>query len=370
MFHTIEVFIKLTNREYFCWLSTFLKLARDLKAEFHSIEENETVHEYIFKGFKDKGVNILLKSYECNEFKYYEMSIILNPKRLLELNEYVDVARAEDLPLISREFKKVMLSLKNKFNEHCSDEFIFIYHNLINYKVKRIDYCVNVRFNDVDKVIKLIKRGDIPHHFFEYTEYDKKSKRKKTCKDSFYLISKSRSITVNIYAKYNQMKKEKYYKNIDVSKAKGILRVEIQCRLHKITAIARAFNLDSQVIFNLATNDIAKRIILYYLYHTIGFQDFIIFKKAKERINSYDGYTAKTKNKMLKILKLISEKRSMFAARQAYGNDKEFYKIVNKIKKLDINPITVPEAWDMEISNPASRIVKELMPINKITDIN
>lgn len=370
MFHTVEIFIKISNREYFCWLNTFYSIADKRKAQFYPIEESEHEHEYIFRGFENSGINIFLRSYECESYKYYEMSIILNPKRLLKNNEYIDVAREEELPVIATRFKRIMLLLKEEFNKKCLDEFIYIYHNLLNYNVRRIDYCVNVKVNNVDKVINLIKRGDIPKKFYEYTEYDKKSKRKVSGKDSFYLMSKSGNITINIYAKYNQMKKDKYYKDIDITKAKGILRIEVQCKSKKIRSIEQAFALESRDIFSLATYDIARREILCYLYKTIGFEDYTTFKKAKVKINGCENLKAKTKTKMIEILRLINQKRSIYRAREIYDDDNKFYKLLNKIKKLDINPVTVPEEWKMEVSNPVCGIVKELMSTHEKVNIN
>lgn len=73
---------------------------------------------------------------------------------------------------------------------------------------------------------------------------------------------------------------------------------------------------------------------------------------------------------MTEVLELVNRKRSIHQARLAYNEDlqdpkelKKFNSIVKKIRKSDINPVTIPVNWGYKhIPNLVVEMDKELMP--------
>ena len=128
-----------------------------------------------------------------------------------------------------------------------------------HYKIKRIDYCVNFSLSELapgcssDQVMKLIRRGDVPPHFREWTEFDSTAHRMKSKPDSFYLICKSANI--NCYGKQVELR-ERNQKNPGsisqaiLKEAQDIIRFEVQCKYPKVYALSRRAEKDGNDSIN------------------------------------------------------------------------------------------------------------------------
>lgn len=52
---------------------------------------------------------------------------------------------------------------------------------------------------------------------------------------------------------------------------------------------------------------------------------------------------------MIEALELINLKRSIWKARDEYENNKiRFNEAIRRIKKMGINPVTIPEGWGIQ----------------------
>ena len=127
----------------------------------------------------------------------YIVDVIVNPKTLSDMDNYITAATYCDM-------KMAIICFNNEM-EKISPLLKLFY----DYNIKRIDYCINFYLKELapecsqEQIINLLKRGDIPPSYQEWSEYDKKSHRDKRKPESFYLYNSS--VTINCYSKYMQL---------------------------------------------------------------------------------------------------------------------------------------------------------------------
>jgi hypothetical protein len=332
-------------------------LSKNNKTRYYTLNEN--YEKTVFNCFTESGINIITKEFKIDKYVYYQIAIVFTPKRLLKNKEFIEVTTEEDLKKVKKEFSCIMTPLKKEYGKKDKYKSICIFHNLENYYVKRIDFCVNIVCENSTKIMQLIRRGDIPSNFKPYLKEDKRAKIKKMPKGSFYISSNS--VVINFYDKHYQVSKDNYYKDIDISNSEGIIRFEVQCKSQKVNNIKNKYDMDDKSIFNIATSEIAKQTLVYYLKKTIGLEDYFTLEEARIKINNSNGYRENTKIEMINIIELINKKRNIPRARLAYsGKEEKFNKVLKKIKELGINPVTIPLNWEIDyLPNPIHEIEKK-----------
>ena len=143
----------------------------------------------------------------------------------------------------------------------------------------------------------LISRGDIPHFFSEWQEYDPTSHRMKSKPESFYLINKS--VTINCYSKYvellNRSQRRESQGFSPISKdvldlAYGIICFEVQCKYQKTYQLSKNTERFGDLIHNkyesLFTPTTCCNIIDHYFYRVIGKGDWYDIRSAITRIRA------------------------------------------------------------------------------------
>ncbi len=179
-----------------------------------------------------------------------------------------------------------------------------------HYKIKRIDYCVNFSLSELapgcssDQVMKLIRRGDVPPHFREWTEFDSTAHRMKSKPDSFYLICKSANI--NCYGKQVELR-ERNQKNPGsisqaiLKEAQDIIRFEVQCKYPKVYALSRRAEKDG--------NDSINK-----------YQDLLKYKTCLEVVNQhYEMAVGRGNWFTLSEAEKIIMRQSYYRPRSAWG---------------------------------------------------
>lgn len=138
---------------------------------------------------KDHGVKWMLRSdMQSDAYKEYTIEATINPKILGGNCDYINAATEDDMEVAAINFNRMARSISP------------VLRTFEHYKIKRIGYCVNFSLSELapgcssDQVMKLIRRGDVPPHFREWTEFDSTAHRMKSKPDSFYLICKSANI--------------------------------------------------------------------------------------------------------------------------------------------------------------------------------
>lgn len=387
MFHTTLLFQKIHSSDYYSLSSSLADLSRERKARHYPDPICPDLHIYTL--YSEFGIIIMLRrrkskgsqTFSVNEhvfdpngqyMSYHAIEIRLNPKVLIEENEYVKVARESDYREIYSRFKQVLKPLQKLFEEYNSKK-VYRFNDLSTYQVNRFDYCINIRTELHEDYMELIRRADVPAKFKVIYEVDADSGRRKNYKQSFYIQTEKRSVTINIYNKEYQMHREfEGYERLD--DASKIIRIEIQCFPAKTNNMKQKHKWEYRDFMNFANDDIARDMIYSYYEKTVGFEDYFTLDEAKRLIQSCDKYQQKTKENMIKVVMLVNQKRSIYKARLAYSDDlgnredvEKFNKIIKKIRKSGINPVTIPVNWGYEhIPNLVEGMDKEFTRLLRI----
>lgn len=188
-----------------------------------------------------RGIKWQIYFSDCKHgFSIYTIKATINPKILSRTIDYITAADYDDMNIaiinFNEESKRISPLLKIFFD----------------YKITRIDYCANICLDDFipgcdpERIMALIKRGDIPPHYKEWMIYDNIEHRMKSRPESFYLYTKS--VTINYYSKYMQLlnrSQENIKKRYDpipqetIDAARSIIRFEVQFKYFKTYAASK-----------------------------------------------------------------------------------------------------------------------------------
>lgn len=190
-------------------------------------------------------------------------------------------------------------------------------------------------------------------------KFDPISRRNLPYDDAFYLESKS--VVFSIYDKYSQMSRNKPdYK--DIEEARNIIRVEVQCKKNKTNYMKSSQGWFNKSLTNYADEEMCQKTLLFYYKKIIGFGDYYTLSAARSKILDNEKLREESKLNMLGLLELVNEKRGIWKARPYYKGE-DFDKILARLNKEGINPVTIPAHWGIrELPNLVHEIVKEFMP--------
>ena len=299
---------------------------------------------YETNALKEHGFNkIILKKIKVDErysHDYLSITIILNPSKLINKGDEYTI-KESDLEEIKTAFKSVL----NKIHIGLP--------SLENWEVSRIDYAINIKTRYVKEYIKLFQRGDKPKGFKEL--YCTKSRRRKQLEGSFYLFNKS--VAINFYDKEDQLSK----KNFNRDGVEDLLRLEVQCNKTKVNNIKYQKGFRTSYAKNFLQVDLSKEYINTYYDKTIGSGDYYKLSKAIQMVED-SNYTRTMKKKLVEVLRAISKHRSIWKARkESKYSRNSFNKYLNLIRALNINPVTIPNEWEVNfLKNPQDLIcIKE-----------
>lgn len=190
---------------------------------------------------KDHGIRWMIRcDIRNNGYSEYTLEVRINPKVLGGVHDYITAANGGDMDVVILNFNRISRGISP------------LLYTFECYGFKRIDYCINLVLSELapgctsEQVMALIRRGDIPPHYEEWTQYDERSHRMKSSPDSFYLTSQS--VNINCYRKSVELQKrmEKESKKAEpsitqatVDEAQDVIRFEVQCKYHKVYTLSR-----------------------------------------------------------------------------------------------------------------------------------
>lgn len=286
------------------------------------------------------------------------INITLNPKVLIEQYNSPHITNIDDIEIVKTEFNDYIQRI---LGEDMSSQL----GSFDDWGCSRIDYAVDIIFGDPQPYVKLLKRSDNINVFFT-DRYRNKGGRYLECK----------STTVNFYPKKEEIEKHKdRYSDLseeEIREMDNIIRFEIQCKSPKLNNIKKRFGYEEKSVQNMLTAAHSQEIILYYYDKLIGEQDFYSLTEAEKIINVSD-LTTRLKHKLIDILRLIAQTRSISNARDQYvngvnlrqpskylkGKRATFNENLREIRKLGINPITIPRKWGLaKLDNPRRLILE------------
>lgn len=371
-FHTLTLFLILTEKDARQLMKDFKKYSLDtglikifpvegnglqLKSD-STLKKNKNFRVDYYQE-EDRGIDWTIRYNNWSkEFKSYIIEVTINPKILAGIKDYVTAATYGD-----------METAITNFNQEAKRISPVLQH-FGCYSLKSIHYCINFLLDDFDvtvspeSMMELVRKADIPPYYKEWMEYCIKSHRMKSDPTSFYL--KNQSININIYNKYQEMKKrseERVKKGLSpipeelIEAAKNIIRFEVQCKYRKMYSLSNrakeAGNTKTNKFENLLSDDACKSAINDYFNKVIGKGDWYTLQGAIRIIESYN-FNKQRKRRLIDALQLVNKCRSVATAKASFQGDdlKAFKETLKDLSELGINPVTIPKDWGVKhISN-------------------
>lgn len=387
-FHTLSVYLKRTVKD----LDKVQEVLESNKKKFYPVKSDSSkTYPVVFTRYyyteMYKGLSWrLMKRYSSPRYTGHVTYHYDNP-------DDPDNPREEDRPcsitakinpkyLVKRDTKYTTAAdssyiepMIEKFN-HEASKISPILEEFDSYSLSRNDYCINFDLANLEinsfpeTYMNLIKQGDIPPHFTEYKKYDENdvSHRKKSDGDSFYL--KNKSLNINCYNKYAQMKKQDP-DNPDLEKYRYIIRFEIQCKYLKIRYMMKQIkDCDGikEVLHALLDDDVCTKILLNYYNKTIGMGDYYSLKDARNIVKS-KNYHRNKESRLIAALELVSKRRGIFHAKSHLDGKKldEFKRSIKDLGEIGVNPVTLPQGLTVKfLPNLMKAYLSELEKQNQI----
>ncbi len=296
--------------------------------------------------------DITFNNWDSN-FQSYIIKATINPKILSGIPDYITAATYHDMGAAITNFN------------HEAKRISPLLKSFKDYKLNRLDYCLNFDLKelapgcDYQQIISLIKSGNIPPHFQEWTVYDSSAHRKKSRPESFYLYNSS--TTLNCYSKYMQLQnqtlknEQKGYPPVPLTTldaAHDIIRFEVQCKYSKMYNLSckatQSGNSEYNKYSTLLSNEICTDIIEAYYNKTIGRGDWYSFQNAVHIIKG-QNYNIQKEKRLIDALRSVSRHHGISKALSLYqgGELKSFKQTLNELQSLNINPVTIPSNWDI-----------------------
>lgn len=306
-------------------------------------------------GDGNRGIKWCIRKSEwCNDFIDYIVEATINPKILADITDYLTAATYNDIDLAAANFNKI------------SHEISPLLHSFSDYRITRIDYCVNISLDEFIpectpmRLMNLIKRSNIPPHYEEWMKYDNTAHRTKSRPESFYL--KSKSVNINYYSKYLQLL-NKSKENVDrgyppidqktLDASRNIYRFEVQCKYYKIFSMSQkakeAGDRGINKYKSLLDPVICTTIVSDYYEKVIGKGDWYTLSEAIRIIKS-QGFNYQREDRLIKALGYVSKCRSLARAKESCPDEmlNAFIRTLKELENLNINPVTIPREWHIE----------------------
>ncbi len=321
-YHTFELAYSLTPFENKSYTDLLYKSGKTY------IDKYEYVPTVVCETLKKHGIIIKIQQFTKNEYTHYVMYYRINPRRVMEKNNYIGLFNAKDTDRMMDKVNKHLKSINMPSADNC--------------KIHRIDFCTNIVMSGQDEIfeyIKLLQRGFYPKKYESELFYDMTAKRSKFPKNSCNIIKK-KLVKITYYNKYDQLQENKYCQNTE--EAINILRAEIQCEKRKVRHLIDKFGYTKVRTFLKHSDEMGNYVFNHYANKFCGSGDFY---KIDEIYRKIDKSKVKTKSKeMMKELIWLSAKHSSVqkAIHKLRWNYKTTSNILKKFDNIGVSPIVIP----------------------------
>ena len=364
-FHTMTLTRSLTYSDYEKLLFDFktysektpLKMYRKKGKDYVLYTPSETYLPpdiKIYYNGKNQGIQWHIYQDVCFLGLRYIVEARINPKFLAGIHDYLTAATGSDMniAIINFYFTCQKISpLLGKFHD---------------YKIKRIDYCVNICLDDFkiscspEQIMSLIKRSDIPPHYKEWMEYDNTSHRMKSRPESFYLCSNS--VNINYYSKYLQLLNlanfyiRNGYNPVDqetLDASRNIYRFEVQYKYFKTYSLSKKLENTEDTSPNISMQFFQPltciEVVSSYYEKVIGRGDWYTLHEAIQKIKS-KNFNSQKEKRLVDAVQYVSQCRSLAKAKASYQGYElaAFKRTLKVLSSFNINPVTIPKEWGIK----------------------
>lgn len=364
-FHTMTLYLSLTYSDYEKLLFDFknysektpLKMYRKKGKDYVLYTPSEDylpIDLKIYFDGRDHGIQGHIYWNSHSEMSEYTVEARINPKLLAGVTNYLIAANYDDMNIAIINFNlesKKISPLLGKFND---------------YRIKRIDYCVNICLDDFkiscspEQIMNLIRRSDIPPHYKEWMKYDNTSHRMKSRPESFYLCSNS--VNINYYSKYLQLLNlanfymRNGYSPVEqeiLDDSKNIYRFEVQCKYFKTYSLSRKLEETEDTGPNISMQFFQPltciEVVSSYYERVIGRGDWYTLQEAIQKIKS-KNLNSQREQRLIDALQHVNQCRSLAKAKASYqGYELDAFKrTLKELSSFNINPVTIPKEWGIK----------------------
>lgn len=368
-YHTFSFFQKLSEEDYLSLCIHFRKYQNqnpDMKG-YPIKDQRGNIIGWKYSYRQNKGIQwMLLCNKAKNGFSWQGITSIINPKALVESN-YIVAAGESDLEVVEEIFNQEVARISP------------ILWQFGRSSVNRADFCMNLDVKELglpcapEQMMALLKRGNIPKHYQEWSVYDQKLHRQKTDKSSFYLQGKS--VNINYYWKYPQQADDRHPNFLFREASRNVIRLEVQYKYLKLYPLAKHsgkkskyeiswgdFSLEefyeriqdeqmqspSVLVDVILSNEIANQISRKYFFKIIGKGDYFILDLARKIVQSYH-YRHDKEERMLFALEMVNQYHGIARAKSKLPVYElpDFKRSIKDLNSIMVNPVTIPRRWGM-----------------------
>lgn len=292
---------------------------------------------YITNAFSEFGFQeIRLRS---ASWGHYSIEVRLRPQLTIDKDGYYFVTKVSEF-----------IGVQNVFNYVLKDILSLKVPDFFDWTAKRIEAAVDIRLPEqlIPQYLSLYKKGFIPEYFWN----NDRTKEYISSVTNCYLMSENK--TVNWYNRYETLlikEKESGKEFRDFTLTKGVLRFETQVRDGK------------EKVRELLSQQRLKNEVMKFYKLIVGKGDYHSLKRAEQIINQRVRNSQKRQT-LIYMLKFIEQCGGVTNAKEVYvkgmnakASADKFGKILKKIRDLNINPVLIPEDWEIDyIENPYAKI--------------
>ena len=285
------------------------------------------IYEHIFQLIPNLDENVLVKQELLSHF--YETGNIWYFQRYEEYYEHLFKVRRIDFTYDCSYMPNQYITLINRGYSFQRNSYKRCY-----YESKEL--LEEIEDNELDEEIEVLIDEILDENSFQ--------------SDVKCIYYKSKSLNINIYHKGEQLKKDKL---IDEDNNNyNFLRIEVQVKKAKLNVIKTKFNIPYRELHYMATLDVEKYVLEYYLQALTGKGYYVTLEEAKNMIESdtKHGFSKKKKEKLNKILEIVSSKHGIAKMLELVENGtitelgklstvKKYLRDIHK--NLNINPVTI-----------------------------
>lgn len=328
MIDTVDMYFKFKSKKDYDACYAIIDECSKQQANQRLHKKNK-MPRYITTAFADKGfLEIAFEKHKSKD-SYYFIKIFLQPIRLLQPNNRIEVSHFNDYREISKRFD-LFIDLFNPDNQPP------ILPSLKNWIVSRIDYAMNIPTPHVKDYLQLFYAGHIPTGFSNNTFYP----------DSFYLASQNGRI--NFYNKIHQLIEKHHYTPEYIEKsfplyAPGLLRLEFQCSNRYIQYLKSIYAIKKPNLRAFWKVDIAEYVLKSRIGSVIGTNDFYSLTSCFDKL-MHDQGTNRTNSLCYKLILNVKQHSTLDKAMHSFCTQYQLStsyanQLIKKIRDAAINPI-------------------------------
>ncbi len=333
--HTLELTLETSSKEFNEFLSHAYKMAKKEKHRVGHSTRHTSTDVRVDDSLISYGITV--EYHNCDFRKMIRFRV--NPSEVLGGND-LKLWKPTDSN-IDRLIRLLSIHIENYFD---SD------YGLNDLMLTRVEFTANldVGKDNVSSYIELMhKIGKVKKFSKKYSNLDYATDRIEK-EHSFDLEGKTNGIGFTVYDKEADLKKKG--KDGKAKKAKGMLRVEVRLKKRKaLEKVLESSDCKTKMSTEKELKLIARKskdIFMGTFVSIVPYGDFYRLKDAEERVKA-SNLKKHQKDKMLRLLRLIPQKKSLYLAMKELAV-RDANTVLTWFASINTSPVTISKRADVD----------------------